>query len=73
MERDDGGRPYDEVSSNSLAGSAERIELYRKRWAAGKAIFSPYDSKDIESEVKQNGQRLRIEYVPGIRVIRMES
>lgn len=69
MEVDDGGRPIDSVSSNSLAGSAERIELYARRWQSGLAIFNPMDSKDIQAPFALKGRRQRELEQSGIRQV----
>lgn len=64
--KDDGGRNLPQYPTNSLAGSKQRIEIYRQRWARGEAIFHPADNSHCLPD--------RIQFEPqqtSIRLIRM--
>lgn len=59
-------RPLAEFPTNTLAGSPERIEVYRERWSAGYSLWHPADNSHVLNEYET-----RLAPVSGIRVIAM--
>jgi len=65
-----GVRPLAAMPTNSVAGSVERIEIYRQRVARGESLWHPHDNTDCLPP----GRRLTLEpYKPGIRLVSLDS
>lgn len=60
-----GERPEPEYPTNTVAGSAERIEIYRQRVERGEQVFHPADNSHVLPSLHRFKQSPKV----GVRVI----